>query len=141
MHNLTPLSGLLGGALIGLASAGLMLLTGRIAGISGILGGALAPRAGNRGWQMAFLVGLIAAPVLAAAAGASLPDPAMPSSLILIAAAGLLVGIGTRMGSGCTSGHGVCGTARLSARSMIAMAVFMMTAVITVAMIRHGFGG
>lgn len=142
MHNLTPLSGLLGGALIGLAAAMLMLLTGRIAGISGIFGGLLSPATHDRGWRVAFVAGLIAAPLVAAfATGAALPSPAMPASLILIVVAGLLVGFGSRMGGGCTSGHGVCGTARLSARSLVATAIFMAAAIITVAIARHMIGG
>lgn len=142
MHNLTPLSGLIGGALIGLAAAMLMLLTGRIAGISGILGGILSPVMGDRGWRLAFIAGLIAAPLLASFfTGAALPSPAMPASLIVIVIAGLLVGFGSRMGGGCTSGHGVCGTARLSARSLVATAVFMIAAIITVAIARHMIGG
>lgn len=142
MHNLTPLSGLLGGALIGLAAAMLMLLTGRIAGISGILGGILSPAMGDRGWRLAFIAGLIAAPLMASFfAGAALPSPTMPASLIVIVIAGLLVGFGSRMGGGCTSGHGVCGTARLSARSLIVTAIFMAAAIITVAVVRHGMGG
>ncbi|MGL5167958.1 MAG: YeeE/YedE family protein [Afipia sp.] len=142
MHNLTPLSGLLGGALIGLAAAMLMLLTGRIAGISGILSGLLVQGAQDRGWRLAFVAGLIAAPLIAAlATGAALPSPAMPASLIVVVIAGLLVGVGTRMGGGCTSGHGVCGVARLSARSLIATAVFMAAAIATVAIVRHVIGG
>lgn len=142
MHNLTPLSGFLGGALIGLAAALLMLLTGRIAGISGIFGGLLTPNASDRGWRIAFIAGLIAAPLLASFfTSAALPSPAMPASMILIAVAGLLVGFGSRMGSGCTSGHGVCGIARLSARSLIATAIFMVTAIATVAVARHVVGG
>jgi len=142
MHNLTPLSGLLGGALIGLAAAMLMLLTGRIAGISGIFGGLLSPATSDRGWRIAFIAGLIAAPLIAAlATGAALPSPAMPASLIVIVIAGLLVGFGSRMGGGCTSGHGVCGTARLSARSLVATAVFMLAAIVTVAIVRHIIGG
>lgn len=140
MHNLTLLSGLLGGALIGLATALLMLLTGRIAGISGIFGGLLSLKASDRGWRLAFIAGLLAAPLLAALGGASLPIPAMPSNLAVIAIGGLLVGVGTRMSGGCTSGHGVCGTARLSIRSIAATAIFMVTAIITVAIMRHGFG-
>lgn len=140
MHNLTLLSGLLGGALIGLATALLMLLTGRIAGISGIFGGLLSLKASDRGWRLAFIAGLLAAPLLAALGGASLPIPAMPSNLAVIAIGGLLVGVGTRMSGGCTSGHGVCGTARLSIRSITATAIFMVTAIITVAIMRHGFG-
>jgi hypothetical protein len=141
MHNLTPLSGFAGGALIGLASAALMLLTGRIAGVSGIFGGLLALRPGDRAWRLAFVAGLIAAPLIAALAGAPLPRPAMSSNLALVAVGGLLVGFGSRLGSGCTSGHGVCGFARLSARSIAATVIFMGTAVITVAIVRHGFGG
>ena len=139
MHNLTPVSGLIGGALIGLATALLMLLTGRIAGISGIFGGLL--RSGDRRWRIAFIAGLIAAPLLATLAGRSLPMPAMPMSLVVVAIGGLLVGIGSRMGGGCTSGHGVCGIARLSARSLAATVIFMLTAVATVAIARYGLGG
>lgn len=142
MHNLTPFSGLLGGAMIGLAAAMLMLLTGRIAGISGIFGGLLTSGANDRGWRIAFIAGLIAAPLLSSFfTGAALPSPAMPASLIVIVIAGLLVGFGSRMGGGCTSGHGVCGTARLSTRSLVATAVFMATAIITVAVVRHMIGG
>ena len=138
MHNLTPISGLLGGALIGLAASTLMMLTGRLAGVSGILGGLLTPRASDRAWRIAFIAGLIAAPLLG---GSPLPAPAMTSNIALIAVAGLLVGFGTRLGNGCTSGHGVCGFARLSTRSITATVIFMVTAIITVAIARHGFGG
>jgi uncharacterized membrane protein YedE/YeeE len=141
MHNLTPLSGMLGGALIGLAAAALMLLTGRLAGVSGILGGLLTARPADHVWRIAFVAGLIAAPLVAALGGAPLPRPAVATNLALVAAAGLLVGFGTRMGNGCTSGHGVCGFARLSPRSIVATAVFMVTAIITVAIVRHGVGG
>jgi uncharacterized membrane protein YedE/YeeE len=141
MHNLTPFSGLIGGALIGLATALFMLLTGRIAGISGIFGGLLARNGSDAGWRIAFIAGLIAAPLLAALAGRPLPMPLMPANLLLIAIAGLLVGVGTRMGSGCTSGHGVCGIARLSARPLAATVIFMIAAIATVAVVRHGLGG
>ena len=142
MHNLTPLSGLIGGGLIGLAAAMLMLLTGRVAGISGIFGGLLSPATGDRGWRIAFIAGLIAAPLITSFfAGVSLPSPAMPASLIVIVVAGLLVGFGSRMGGGCTSGHGVCGVARLSARSLAATAIFMAAAIATVAIARHMIGG
>lgn len=141
MHNLTPFSGLIGGALIGLATALFMLLTGRIAGISGIFGGLLARNGSGTGWRIAFIAGLIAAPLLAALAGRPLPMPLMPANLLLITIAGLLVGVGTRMGSGCTSGHGVCGIARLSARSLAATVIFMIAAIATVAVVRHGLGG
>ncbi|MEH2510284.1 putative membrane protein YedE/YeeE [Nitrobacteraceae bacterium AZCC 1564] len=142
MHNITPLSGLLGGALIGLAASALMLLTGRIAGISGIFGGMLQSGARDRAWRLAFVAGLIAAPLIAALAfSVPLPVPVMPASLILVAIAGLLVGFGSRMGGGCTSGHGVCGIARLSARSMVATVIFMAAAIATVAIVRHMIGG
>src|SRR5437763_406005 len=141
MHNLTPVSGLIGGALIGLASALLMLLTGRIAGISGIFGGLLPLRATDRDWRLAFIAGLIAAPLLATLFGAPLPKPVLPASLAVIVVAGLLVGFGSRMGGGCTSGHGVCGVARLSARSLAATGIFMAVAIATVAIVRHGLGG
>jgi len=141
MHNLTPLSGLFGGALIGLAAASLMLLTGRVAGVSGIFGGLLALRLADQGWRIAFVAGLIAAPLLANLTGNPLPAPAMTANLALVAIGGLLVGFGSRMGNGCTSGHGVCGFARLSVRSIAATLIFMATAVITVAIVRHGFGG
>jgi len=119
-----------------------MLLTGRIAGISGIFGGLLSPATSDRGWRLAFVAGLIAAPLIASFfTGAALPSPVMPASLIVIVVAGLLVGFGSRMGGGCTSGHGVCGTARLSARSLVATAVFMAAAIITVAIARHVIGG
>lgn len=142
MHNLTPLSGLIGGAFIGLAASALMLLTGRIAGISGIFGGLFQSSAHDRNWRFAFVVGLIAAPLIAMFTfGTPLPAPTMPASLILIAIAGLLVGFGSRMGGGCTSGHGVCGIARLSSRSLVATAIFMATAIATVAIARHVIGG
>ncbi|MFB9262130.1 YeeE/YedE family protein [Bradyrhizobium erythrophlei] len=141
MHNFTPLSGFLGGALIGLATALLMLLTGRIAGVTGIVGGALQTDTADRGWRIAFVAGLIAAPLIAALFGAPLPRPVMNSSLAVIAIAGLLVGFGTQMSNGCTSGHGVCGFARLSVRSIAATLIFMLTAIATVAIARHGLGG
>jgi len=140
MHNLTAISGLIGGALIGLAAAMLMLLTGRLAGVSGIFGGILTARHSDRAWRIAFIAGLITAALIAPLFGA--PSAARPaaSGLVLFAIAGLLVGFGTRLGNGCTSGHGVCGFARLSARSIVATAVFMITAIVTVAIVRHGFG-
>jgi uncharacterized protein len=140
MHDLTPLSGLVGGALIGLAAALLMLTIGRLAGVSGILGGALTAGA-DRGWRAAFIAGLIVAAVVAPLFGAPSPARLASSNLALFAVAGLLVGFGSRMGNGCTSGHGVCGFARLSTRSIAATLVFMVVAGITVAIVRHGFGG
>jgi len=133
-------SALLGGGLVGLASVLLMLLNGRIAGISGILGGALAMSAGDKVWRLAFIAGLIVAPIVIGLFGHPLPEPQMPASWLLIVAAGVLIGFGARYGGGCTSGHGICGIARLSARSIAATAIFMASAIIVVAIIRHGFG-
>jgi uncharacterized protein len=134
-----PVSALLGGGLIGLASVLLMLLIGRIAGISGILGGALATSAGDKVWRLAFIAGIIIAPIVIGLFGYPLPEPQMPASWLLIAAAGALVGFGARYGGGCTSGHGVCGIARLSVRSIVATAIFMASAIFVVAITRHGF--
>jgi uncharacterized membrane protein YedE/YeeE len=138
MTNFTPVAALLGGALIGLATVLLMLLTGRIAGISGILGGCLIPGALDRAWRLAFVAGLIAAPVAGAVFGFPLDTPLMPSSWTVIVVAGGLIGFGTRLGGGCTSGHGVCGIARLSPRSIVATMLFMATAIAVVFVVRHG---
>ena len=135
-----PISALAGGALIGLAAVLMMLLTGRIAGISGILGGVLAPSTANKAWQLAFIAGLVAAPLLSGVFGWPLPTPKISASWLVIIVAGLLVGFGSRLGGGCTSGHGVCGIARLSPRSIAATAIFMTTAIIVVAIMRHGLG-
>jgi hypothetical protein len=140
MANFTPISAAIGGALIGLAAVLLMLFTGRIAGISGIMGGLFNPRSDDRRWRLAFIAGLVAAPLAAALAGHAVATPQQPASAITIAA-GLLVGFGTRLGNGCTSGHGICGIARLSPRSIAATTVFMTAAVIVVALTRHVFGG
>jgi|SRR5687768_17377617 uncharacterized membrane protein YedE/YeeE len=140
MANFTPLSAAIGGALIGLAAVMLMLLAGRVAGISGIAAGIFGVGAIDRAWRLAFVAGLILAPVAAMLAGYHVPLPHMPASWLVIMAAGLLVGFGARLGGGCTSGHGVCGIARLSRRSITATVVFMATAVITVAIMRHIVG-
>ncbi len=121
---------LLGGALIGTASALLLLVHGRIAGISGVLGSLLPPVPSDRGWRIAFVVGLLAAGVVAAAVAPSAVGASVRSSTAVVIA-GVLVGFGTRLGSGCTSGHGVCGLSRLSPRSMVAVAVFMTTGALT----------
>ena len=141
MSSFDPMSALLGGALIGLASVLLMMLTGRIAGISGILGGCLTVSAGDWLWRFAFIVGLVLAPVASGLLAYPLPTPRMPASWVMIVIAGLLVGFGARLGGGCTSGHGVCGIARLSARSIVATAIFMTSAIVVVAIMRHGLGG
>ena len=131
-------SALAGGGLIGAAAVLLMALEGRIAGISGIVGGLLPPTpASDKGWRIAFLVGLIAGPVLVALA---LGIPAVGAPMVGIGGAllaGALVGLGTGLGSGCTSGHGVCGLARLSPRSLAATLTFMATAALTVLLVRH----
>ena len=134
----TPLSSLAGGAVIGLAVAVLLLLNGRIAGISGIVGGLLKMRNGDMGWRIAFVLGLVAAP-LAWQLFMALPPVHIEGSYGLMAAAGLIVGLGTRYGSGCTSGHGVCGLSRLSPRSIVATLVFMGTGFTVVYLLRHAF--
>lgn len=141
MANFTPLSAAIGGALIGVASLALLHLAGRIAGISGMVAGIFVTGTGDRAWRIAFVAGLILAPVAAMLAGYPVPVPAMPGSWMLIIIAGMLVGFGARLGGGCTSGHGVCGIARISRRSIVATAVFMAAAVVTVALMRHGMGG
>ena len=132
----TPWASLLGGAMIGAAAAVLVLFNGRIAGISGILGGLFQPVRGDVGWRLAFLAGLAGAP-LVVGLFAALPLPHIDASYAALIGAGLLVGIGTRYGAGCTSGHGVCGMARLSPRSAVATAVFMGAAFLTVFVTRH----
>jgi len=119
----------------------LMLLTGRIAGVSGIFGGLLNLRSQDKDWRIAFIAGLILVPLIAAALGYGMAPPKLPANWVVIVAAGLLVGVGTRLGGGCTSGHGICGIGRLSLRSIAATIVFMVTAVITVAVTRHMLGG
>jgi uncharacterized membrane protein YedE/YeeE len=135
MHDFTPLSALVGGALIGLAASLLMLLHGRIAGISGIFAGVLDLRERGRGSGLYFLAGLLLAGVLARVVHA----PGLPAgtpNLLVGGIAGLLVGLGARLGSGCTSGHGVCGLSRLSKRSLVATLTFMATGMLTVAVLR-----
>jgi uncharacterized membrane protein YedE/YeeE len=135
----TPGTALLGGILIGIAAALLVLLNGRIAGVSGILGGLLRPASGDMAWRAAFLAGMIGAP-LVYAAFAPFPAVTIDASYPVLIVAGLLVGIGTRYAGGCTSGHGVCGIARLSLRSMFATLAFMAAGVIAVFLMRHASG-
>ncbi|MBK1871631.1 YeeE/YedE family protein [Marinobacter sp. 1-3A] len=135
----TPWSALVGGGLVGLAAASFLLLNGRVAGISGILGGLLSPSSGDIGWRIAFLAGLIGAPVIWVLA-AELPAIDIEAGYPALIIAGLLVGIGTRYGSGCTSGHGVCGLSRLSPRSLAATISFMFAGFATVYIIRHVLG-
>ena len=132
----TPWTSLAGGLLIGAAAAMFLLLNGRIAGISGILGGLLRPKDGDTGWRVAFIAGLIAAPLLYQLA-TPLPAVNIDASTAELVVAGLLVGVGTRYGSGCTSGHGVCGLSRLSPRSIVATAAFMAAGFATVFIVRH----
>ncbi|ELX8378535.1 YeeE/YedE family protein [Providencia vermicola] len=132
--NFTPWSAAAGGVLIGAAVSLLLLLNGRIAGISGILSGVLKPIAGDTAWKVAFILGIMIAPSLFILFFFS-PEVTITTSTPIIILAGLLVGFGTRMGSGCTSGHGICGMARFSRRSIVAVVTFMVVAFATVALI------
>lgn len=139
LTNFTPWASLSGGLLLGVATASLILFHGRILGVSGILGGLIIPRAGDMAWRVAFLLGMAASPlVFFALAPAALATPPRietgPGTIVL---AGLLVGFGTQLGSGCTSGHGVCGLSRLSPRSLIATLSFMGAGFLTVYLLRH----
>ncbi len=135
----TPWSSLAGGMLIGLAAAMFVLLNGRIAGISGVIGGLLAPRSGDVAWRLAFVLGLVGAPAVYLLFTAA-PDLVIDAGWGALLLAGLLVGIGTRYGAGCTSGHGVCGISRMSPRSLVATATFMAAGFVTVFVIRHLLG-
>jgi len=136
----TPIAGLVGGALIGLGSAGLLLADGKIAGISGILGRSFFPTTGDLGWRLAFLVGLPLGAWLATRATSDALGFAITANPLVLIAAGFLVGLGTQVGSGCTSGHGVCGLARGSKRSILATLTFMATGAGTVFVVRHLLG-
>jgi hypothetical protein len=132
----TPWASFAGGVLIGVAAAMLILINGRIAGISGIVGALFAPRRGDIGWRLAFIAGLFCAPLLALAMGV-ISAPRIDAGLGTLLLAGLLVGVGTSYGSGCTSGHGVCGLSRLSPRSLVATIAFMAAGMLTVFIVRH----
>jgi len=137
--NFTPWASLAGGILLGVASAFFILVNGRVLGISGILGGLLPPKLGDAGWRVAFLLGMLAAPL---AYGLLAPEgfvqaPRIDAGFATIVAAGLLVGLGTRYSSGCTSGHGVCGLSRLSPRSLVATLAFMGAGFAMVFVVRH----
>jgi uncharacterized protein len=136
VQSFTPLTALIGGLMIGLAAAMLVLFNGRIAGISGILGGLLRPKAGDVSWRVAFVLDLLLA-LVAYAAFAAMPASHIAASDMLIVIAGLLVGVGTRYGAGCTSGHGVCGLSRFSMRSLVATLTFMAAGFATVFVTRH----
>lgn len=139
---MTPdwVTALAGGVLIGLGATALLWLNGRIAGISGITAGALFPKRGETAWRYAFLLGLIAAGALALHWLPSAAPSRAGFPPVLLIAGGLLVGFGTRLGGGCTSGHGVCGLGRLSLRSLVAVGVFMVTAILTTFIVRHVAG-
>jgi uncharacterized membrane protein YedE/YeeE len=140
--NFTPVASLLGGALIGLAGVVMMATTGRIAGVSGIVSRLLPPYDdGETRQRLAFVAGLVLAPLLYMAVTRLSVAHAVSSNLPLMLMAGVLVGAGSVLGSGCTSGHGVCGIARLSVRSIAATLVFMAAAIVTVFLVRHGIGG
>ncbi|MES0883411.1 YeeE/YedE family protein [Roseibium sp. SCP14] len=142
MTDFTPLLSFAGGAMIGLAVVALMAVHGRIAGINGIVSGFLTTRLSQDwAWRGAFLAGLIASPLIMLGVSGQLPAITIPSSPVLLAIGGFLTGVGTTLGSGCTSGHGVCGMSRLSTRSITATLTFMATAVVTVFLTRHVFGG
>ena len=135
----TPWPALVGGVVIGIAAAMFVLINGRIAGVSGIIGGLLRPSLPDVGWRVAFLVGLVVAPSLYGAF-VYLPLPKVDAEFGMLVAAGLLVGIGTRYSAGCTSGHGVCGLSRLSPRALVATLLFIAAGVATVFVVRHLLG-
>jgi uncharacterized membrane protein YedE/YeeE len=143
MEHFTPVSSLFGGILIGLSAVVLLLLNGRIAGISGITAGLLSfsGQAPDRGWRIAFVMGLVAAPLMLMLISGDRPDIAFTAPLPVMLLAGVLVGFGTVLGNGCTSGHGICGIARLSPRSIIATAVFMATGIATTFVTQHLLNG
>jgi uncharacterized membrane protein YedE/YeeE len=138
-EHFTPWASLAGGILIGVAAAMLVLLNGRIAGISGIVGGLLRPARGDVAWRIAFVLGLVVAPLVWVMTSA-LPPVEIDADTVTLIVAGLLVGIGTRYGSGCTSGHGVCGLSHLSPRSLVATLCFMLAGFVTVFVTRHLLG-
>ncbi|EOA6546079.1 YeeE/YedE family protein [Vibrio vulnificus] len=132
MTFVVPWESLVGGILLGISALTMLLVNGKVAGISGILTGLLTPKSRDFAWRLMFVVGMVSGGVLAVTFGAASASVALPTSGVLIAAAGLLVGIGTRLGNGCTSGHGICGIGRLSKRSIAATAIFMAVAAMTV---------
>ena len=136
MEHFTPLSSLLGGILIGLSATAMLALLGRVAGISGILGGLLAGDVSGGPWRVAFLAGLLFGGFLFAAAEPAAFAMTLDRSTLALAAAGLLVGFGSRLGSGCTSGHGICGISRGAKRSIVATVVFMFTGALAVFLLR-----
>jgi uncharacterized protein len=140
MESSTPVSALVGGALIGASTAVFLVLNGRVAGISGIVGGLIRPVRSEVGWRLAFLAGLFVAPLAHVAFGGAVPAVTIAAPLWLLIVSGLIVGFGTRLGAGCTSGHGVCGIGRGSKRSLVATLAFVATAMATVFLTRHVLG-
>ena len=140
MTEFTPILSLVGGILIGLSAAGAFLLFGRVVGMTGILAGTLNLNFGEGSWRPFFLIGVVVTPLILSMIAPS-PHGFEPMGLIPMIIGGFLVGYGTRVGSGCTSGHGICGISRLSKRSIVATCTFMTTAVVTIFVIRHVLGG
>ncbi|MFZ5790508.1 MAG: YeeE/YedE family protein [Pseudomonadota bacterium] len=141
MVDFTPVPAAIGGLLIGFAALLLVLLNGRVAGISGIVGGILRAPHEDRSWRLAFVLGLILAPLAYVLAGSTIAPVTVTGSPAILALGGLLVGFGTRLSNGCTSGHGVCGIARFSLRGIEATVIFMLAAAVTVFLTRHLLGG
>lgn len=141
MENFTPVASTSGGMLIGLSAALFLFGLGRIAGVSGIFGGLLLRKRGDSAWRLAFVLGLLAGGFIMASFAPQLFTVAIDRSLATVVVAGLLVGVGTRMGNGCTSGHGVCGISRGSPRSLVATVTFVATGILTVFLTQHVFGG
>jgi uncharacterized membrane protein YedE/YeeE len=140
MHNFTPIASLIGGILIGLSGAAMLLLNGKIAGISGIFAGILSPTEGDTLWKSCFVAGLLTGGLMLRILMPAAYDFGIIRPYGMLIVAGLLVGFGTRLGNGCTSGHGVCGISRLSPRSMVATATFIVSGAIVVYLVNHVFG-
>lgn len=141
MYHFTPFASLLGGALMGLAASMLLLFSGRVAGISGVAGGLFRPSAGDLSWRVLFIAGLVAGGAVLLLVNPEVFHVGIHRSFAALAVAGLLVGFGARLGSGCTSGHGVCGLSRLSRRSLVATLTFMATGALSVFVVVHLLGG
>ena len=141
MHSVTPISSVIGGALIGLSASLLLLTHGRVAGISGLFGGILRRRSADRTVRIAFIAGLLLSGLLVRIVFPAAFETSWTAALPIALVAGLLVGFGTQLGSGCTSGHGVCGISRLSVRSFVATGTFMAAGIATVFVVRHVIGG
>ena len=141
MHNFTPITGTIGGLMIGLSATLMMLFLGRITGISGIFGGLVIPRKGEVAWRVAFVAGLLSGGVVLRFFYPQAFPVGLEQSFGLVAVAGVLVGFGTRMGSGCTSGHGICGLARFSQRSLASVLTFIFTGAVAVYIMQYVMGG